>query len=119
MNGQAERSRFGDAVRVLLLWSASIAASPRPAHQRPAEAGWLVHYPHRDPSTTCPSYRSGLVAVATTTPSADFCRTVRTPYDVLSHDSVTHNRSPEISSTAFDTRPPDLPPVPLMDMGFA
>jgi hypothetical protein len=56
---------------------------------------------------------------AHTTPSADFCCTVRAPYDVLSHDSVTHSRSPEISSTAFDTRPPDLPPVPLMDMGFA
>ncbi len=59
------------------------------------------------------------VAVVTTTPSADFCCTVRAPYDVLSHASVTHSRSPEISSTAFDTRPPDLPPVPLMDMGFA
>jgi len=57
--------------------------------------------------------------MATTTPSADCCCTVRTPYDVLSHDSVTHSRSPEISSTAFDTRPPDLPPAPLMDMGFA
>jgi LPS sulfotransferase NodH len=60
MNWQAERSRFGDAVWVSLLWSASIAASPRRAYQRPAEAGWLVHYPHRDPSTTDPSYRSGL-----------------------------------------------------------
>ena len=57
--------------------------------------------------------------MAITTPSADFCCTVRAPYDVLSHDSVTNSRSPEISSTAFDTRPPDLPPVPLMDMGFA
>jgi len=60
MKWQAERSWFGDAVRVSLLGSASIAASPRCAHQRPAEAGWLVHYPHRDPSTTGPSYRSGL-----------------------------------------------------------
>src|SRR5216683_2195697 len=25
----------------------------------------------------------------------------------------------EVSSTAFDAQPPDLPPVPLMDMGFA
>ncbi len=33
--------------------------------------------------------------------------------------SVTHSRSPVISSTAFHARPPDLPPVPLMDMGFA
>ncbi len=33
--------------------------------------------------------------------------------------SVTCRRSPEVSSTAFDAQPPDLPPVSLMDMGFA
>src|SRR5258707_9741667 len=38
---------------------------------------------------------------------------------ILSHDSVTCRRSPEVSSTAFDAQPPDLPPVSLMDMGFA
>ena len=38
---------------------------------------------------------------------------------ILSHDSVTWRRSPEVSSTAFDAQPPDLPPVSLMDMGFA
>jgi len=32
---------------------------------------------------------------------------------------VTCRRSPEVSSTAFDAQPPDLPPVSLMDMGFA
>src|SRR6202451_3666371 len=37
----------------------------------------------------------------------------------LSHDSVTCRRSPEVSSTAFDAQPQDLPPVSLMDMGFA
>src|SRR6516164_2904404 len=36
----------------------------------------------------------------------------------LSHDSVTCRRSPEVSLTAFDAQPPDLPPVDLMDMGF-
>src|SRR5213592_118694 len=36
-----------------------------------------------------------------------------------SHDFVTCRRSPEVSSTAFDAPPPDLPPVSLMDMGFA
>jgi hypothetical protein len=40
-------------------------------------------------------------------------------YFTLSHDSETCNRSPEISSTAFDTRPPDLPPASLMDTDFA
>src|SRR2546427_13100186 len=36
-----------------------------------------------------------------------------------SHHSVTCRRSPEVSSTAFSAQPPDLPPVRLMDMGFA
>jgi hypothetical protein len=38
---------------------------------------------------------------------------------ILSHESVTWRRSLEVSSTAFDAQPPDLPPVSLMDMGFA
>ena len=66
---------------------------------------------------TLPIVRA-FVAHATTTPSADSCHAVRTPLEVLSHDSVTHTRSPAISSTAFHARPPDLPPVPLRDMGF-
>ena len=37
----------------------------------------------------------------------------------LSPDSGTNGRSPEVISTAFRTQPPDLQPVPLMDMGFA
>src|SRR5580704_3538627 len=55
----------------------------------------------------------------TTTPSADFCRPVRTDRSILSPVSRTNGRSPEVSSTAFRTQPPDLQPVPLMDMGFA
>ena len=104
---------------VSLLGLASFAASPRRAYPRPAEAGWLVQYPHRDPSVlTLPIVRAFLTPVSTT-PSADFCHAVRAPHDALSHDSGTHGRSPVISSTAFHARPPDLPPVPLMDMGFA
>jgi len=38
---------------------------------------------------------------------------------ILSHDSVTCGGSPEVSSTAFRAQPPDLPPVLLVDMGFA
>ena len=34
-------------------------------------------------------------------------------------DSVTCRRSPEVSSTTFHAQPPDLQPVPLMDMDFA
>src|SRR5664279_5690855 len=55
----------------------------------------------------------------TTMPSADFCCEIRAPCDALSHDFATHSRSPEVSSTAFRTQPPDLQPVPLMDMDFA
>src|ERR1039457_6802933 len=55
----------------------------------------------------------------TTTPAADFCRPVRTDPSILSPDSRTNGRSPEVSSTAFRTQPPNLQPVPLMDMGFA
>src|SRR5215469_8653765 len=50
---------------------------------------------------------------------ADFCDTVRKNRFSLSHVSVTCRRSPKVSSTAFDAQPPDLPPVHLMDMGFA
>jgi hypothetical protein len=54
-----------------------------------------------------------------TLPSADFCDTVEGNRFTSSHDFVTGRRSPEVSSTAFDAPPPDLPPVSLMDMGFA
>jgi hypothetical protein len=40
-------------------------------------------------------------------------------YFTLSLEFETCNRSPAISLTAFDTRPPDLPPAPLMDTDFA
>src|ERR1700751_4992096 len=51
--------------------------------------------------------------------SADFCDTIGMNRFTLSHDCVTCRRSPKVSSTAFDAQPPDLPPVRLMDMGFA
>jgi hypothetical protein len=56
---------------------------------------------------------------AHTTPAADFYRTVRVNRFTLSHDSVTCSRSPEVSSIAFHAQPLDLPPVSLMDVGFA
>jgi hypothetical protein len=52
-------------------------------------------------------------------PAADFCGTVRVNRFTLSHESVTRRRPPEVSSTAFDAQPPDLPPAALMDVGFA
>src|ERR1019366_4208385 len=53
-------------------------------------------------------------AHATNTPSADFCRPVRTDHSILSRDSTANDRSPEVSSTAFRTQPPNLQPVLLM-----
>ena len=67
---------------------------------------------------TLPIVRAFLTRVSNT-PSADFCHAVKTPHDAFSHESVTHSRSPVISSTAFHAQPPDLPPVSLMDTGFA
>ena len=59
------------------------------------------------------------VRCRTNMPSADFCRGVKAPCDAFSHEFATHSRSPEVSSTAFRTQPPNLQPVPLMDMRFA
>ena len=61
----------------------------------------------------------GLHPLRTTTPAADFCRPVWVDRSTPSPDSGTNGRSPEVSSTAFRTQPPNLQPVPLMDMGFA
>ena len=58
------------------------------------------------------------IACATNTPVADSCCTIGVNCFTPSHDSVTCNKSPEVSSIAFHAQPPDLPPVPLMDMGF-
>src|SRR6058998_2243228 len=52
-------------------------------------------------------------------PAADSRPTVRMDRSTPSHDSVTCGGSPEVSSTAFDAQPPDLPPVCLVEVGFA
>src|SRR5213082_892185 len=54
-----------------------------------------------------------------TMPSADFCAAVRPPCGDLSLESETQRRSPEVRSTAFPARPPDLPPRSLMTVDFA
>ena len=71
------------------------------------------------PSTPFSGTVWAFVTCVTTTPSADFCRPVRTDCSFLSCDFTTNRRSPEVSSTAFRTQPPDLQPVPLMDVDFA
>src|SRR5882757_8826992 len=50
--------------------------------------------------------------------SADFCRPVRTDRSALSRGCTANDRSPEVSSTAFRTQPPDLHPACLMNMDF-
>ena len=50
---------------------------------------------------------------------ADFCGTIRMKSLHPQSRCVTCRRTPEVSSTAFDAQPPDLPPVRLMDLGFA
>ena len=52
-------------------------------------------------------------------PAADSRPTVRVDRSTLSHDAVTCGGSPEVNSTAFNAQPPDLPPVCLVDVGFA
>src|SRR5215471_9213419 len=58
-------------------------------------------------------------ALPPTMPPADFCAAVRSPYGNLSLVAETQCRPPEVRSTAFTARPPDLPPRPLMTVDFA
>ena len=62
------------------------------------------------------------VPASDSVPSADTLGApllARVDRSTLSPDSGTNGRSLEVSSTAFRTQPPNLQPVPLMDMGFA
>src|SRR6202047_3134473 len=61
----------------------------------------------------------GPSALRPTMPAADSRCTVKMNRSILSHDPVTCGGSPDVSSTAFDAQPPDLPPVCLVDLGFA
>src|SRR5260370_14591989 len=58
-------------------------------------------------------------ACAATTPFADSCHLIRSDLSLLSLEFKTDGRSPEVSSTAFDTQPLDLHSVPLMHRGFS
>src|SRR6266487_1847804 len=64
-------------------------------------------------------YCLGLRPLRSTMPSADSRPTIRMDRSILSHASVTCGGSPEVNSTAFNAQPPDLPPVCLVDTGFA
>ena len=84
-----------------------------------AEADWLAHDRHEFRRLLLTITVRAFIRCRTNMPSADFCCEIKAPLDAFSHDFATHSRSPEVSSTAFRTQPPDLQPVPLMDMDFA
>src|SRR5215211_5132860 len=65
-----------------------------------------------------PGTVQAFITFVTTMPSADFCRLFSLEHSSLSRVFTTNDRSPEVSSTAFDAQPPDLQPASLMDMGF-
>ena len=97
----------------------SFRASPYPPLASSVETDGLAHGRHESrvllPTITVRAF----VRFRTNMPSADFCCGIKAPYDASSREFATRRRSPEVSSTAFRTQPPDLQPVPLMDMGFA
>jgi hypothetical protein len=66
-----------------------------------------------------PPFRPSAKLVPPTMPSADFCAAVRPPCDDLSPVAGTQHRSPEVRSTAFAARPPNLPPRSLIVVDFA
>ena len=59
------------------------------------------------------------ILVRATMPSADSSRPVRIDHSTLSLAAKTEERSPEVSSTGFSARPPDLQPALLMDRDSA
>src|SRR5947208_3954737 len=97
----------------------SFRASPYPPLASSAEADWLATGLHESRALLFTITVRAFMRCRTNTPSADFCGEIKAPCDAFSHDSVTHSRSPEVSSAAFRTQPPNLQPAPLMDMGFA
>ncbi len=88
--------------------------------QNSVEADWLAQCP---PMSSTFYYSLSLFGAfltrVSTTPTANFCCRISVNYSTLSLESETCNTSPAISSTPFDTRPPDLPPASLMDTDFA
>ena len=102
-----------------LLRAAPSGLHPFPPLPRPVT--WIsAAWPARDRRSTCHStVRAFGGSAPPTMPSADFCAAVRPPCGDLSLESETQRRSPEVRSTAFPARPPDLPPRSLMVVDFA
>jgi hypothetical protein len=85
----------------------------------PKRIGWRMANPESRVLLLTITVRAFIPQSGTNMPSADFCWAIKAPHDAFSRDCATRSRSPEVSSTAFRTQPPNLQPVPLMDMGFA
>ena len=109
------------AVSVSVPCAEAFGASLLPSPEKPSAlcSSWFFC---RCPLMSCAAYFPFLYSLVGTVWAFDprsrlglSCRSA----SILSHDFVTRRRSPEVSSTAFDAQPPDLPPVRLMDMGFA
>ena len=96
----------------------SFRASPYPPLDSSAEADWLAHGHHESRALLPTITVRAFIRCRTNMPSADFCCGIKAPCDAFSHEFATPSRSPEVSSTAFRTQPPDLQPVPLMDLDF-
>lgn len=80
---------------------------------------FLLHDRSEPPLILVTHYRSGLQTLRPTMPSADSCPPISTPYDMLSSECRTTNWPPGVSSAAFTTHLPNLPPRLLMVMAFA
>ena len=96
----------------------SCRASPYPPLASSAEADWLAHDLYDLRVLLLTITVQAFVRCRTTMPSADFCCEVKAPCDAFSRESATHSRSPEVSSTAFRTQPPNLQPSALDGYGL-
>jgi hypothetical protein len=87
--------------------------------QNSAEADWLAQCRREcDVLPLALAVWASLTRV-NTSPAADRCCRISVNSSAFRHESATCSRSPAISSTACDTRPPDLAPASLMDTNFA
>jgi hypothetical protein len=93
---------------------------PFPSPQRPDY--WIfgrMAGPRSPRSSVLPTFGPSTKRAPPNTPSADSCAAIFDPYGSLSLQPETRRRSPEVRSTAFTARPPDLPPRSLMAVDFA
>ena len=92
---------------------------PFPPLRRPVT--WIFcrmagsRFPH---PSVFPAFRPSAKLVPPTTPSADFSAAITSLTTRSVRCPRTRRRSPEVRSTAFPARPPDLPPQPLMTVDF-